>query len=226
MPRWLPDSFDAIAHNARVRSMRSALREQDAAHRVVIGNGGERVATDHITGGGVDGASPGSPMSDTKSGPPTHQRSGPSASPGSSSTLLPAVPAAPVTAPTADHSLPTARGRGLSMPEPLERDIQAAILAYLRVHPRVVWAARMNTGMAEYRAPDGRTRRVRFAFTGCPDILGQMRDGRLLALEVKRPSGRITEDQLAFLGRAARHNALAFIARSVDDVRLALDVVA
>ena len=117
MPRWLPDSFDAIAHNARVRSMRSALREQDAARRVVIGNGGERVATDHITGGGVDGASPGSPLSDTKSGPPTHQRSGPSASPGSSTTLRPTVPAAPFR-PTADHSLPTASGRALVLPWP------------------------------------------------------------------------------------------------------------
>ena len=35
MSRWLPDNFDAAAHNARVRSLRSEMREQQAAHRVV-----------------------------------------------------------------------------------------------------------------------------------------------------------------------------------------------
>lgn len=111
-----------------------------------------------------------------------------------------------------------ARPAPITMPEPLERDIQRAILDLLRVHPRVVWAARMNTGMGEYRNADGTTRRVRFAFAGCPDILGQLTDGRVLAIEVKRASGRVTEEQIAFLGRAARHGALAFVARSAGDV--------
>lgn len=35
MPRWLPDSFDPDAHNARVRSLRSDMREADSAHRIV-----------------------------------------------------------------------------------------------------------------------------------------------------------------------------------------------
>ena len=113
--------------------------------------------------------------------------------------------------------------RRASGPAPLERDIQAAILALLRVHPRVAWAVRMNSGVAEYASGDGTVRRVRFAFAGCPDILGQLRDGRLLAIEVKRADGRVTEDQVAFLARAARHHALAFVARSVDDVRAMLD---
>ena len=34
MTRWLPDSFDADAHNARVRTQRSEMREQQSAHRV------------------------------------------------------------------------------------------------------------------------------------------------------------------------------------------------
>lgn len=34
MSRWLPDNFDAAAHNARVRSLRSEMREQHSAHRI------------------------------------------------------------------------------------------------------------------------------------------------------------------------------------------------
>ena len=34
MTRWLPDSFDADAHNARVRTQRSEMREQQSAQRV------------------------------------------------------------------------------------------------------------------------------------------------------------------------------------------------
>ena len=151
------------AHQARVRSQRSEMRDADAQHR--------------IAGAGTT----------------TVERAAP---PSRAARRAPATP---------------------------ERDIQAAILGLLRVHPRVAWAARMNTGVAEYPGADGTVRRVRFAFAGCPDILGQLRDGRLLAIEVKGASGRVTEDQVAFLARAARHNALAFVARSVDDVRRMLD---
>lgn len=101
---------------------------------------------------------------------------------------------------------------------PLERDIQRAILQLLAVHPRVAWAARMNVGQAEHLNADGTTRRVRFAFRGCPDIIGQLKDGRSLLIEVKRADGRMTEDQVAFLSRAARYHALAFVARSAADV--------
>lgn len=126
--------------------------------------------------------------------------------------------ASPSAPPGLARTLPAGSHPGGEAPAPLERDIQAAILALLRVHPRVAWAQRMNVGMAEYAGADGSIRRVRFAFPGCPDILGQLKDGRLLAIEVKRATGRVTEDQVAFLSRAARHNACAFVARSVDDV--------
>lgn len=124
-------------------------------------------------------------------------------------------PAAPLR-PVAAAAPPTRRGDGALMP--LERDILAAILAFLHVHPRVAWAHRMNVGAVEHLNRDGTTRRVRFAFAGCPDVLGQLKDGRLLAIEAKKHDGRVTEDQVAFLSRAARHNAVAFVARSVDDV--------
>jgi hypothetical protein len=98
-------------------------------------------------------------------------------------------------------------GRGkrvpvVSAPVPPERDVLAAVLAAVVLHRGVGWAVRMNTGMAEFPDPKGgKPRRVRFAFKGCSDILGQMKSGRFLAIEVKRPGKKPTADQLEFLDR-------------------------
>lgn len=49
-----------------------------------------------------------------------------------------------------------------------------------------------------------------------------LKGGRALYVEVKRPSGKTTPEQAAFLQSAAKDGALAFVARSADDVYLAL----
>ena len=105
--------------------------------------------------------------------------------------------------------------------EPLEKVIQAAVLTYLQYHARVAWVHRMNTGAARY-VTKGRERFIQFGFPGCSDILGQMTDGRFLAVEVKRPSGVVTDAQARFLSRVNDNGGLGFIARSVDDVERAL----
>jgi hypothetical protein len=105
---------------------------------------------------------------------------------------------------------------------PLERDVLAAVLAALRMHPRVAWCERMNTGQAVYDKGGPNERRVRFAWPGCSDIVGQMKTGEWLAVEVKGPTGRLTADQAAFLRRVIVNGGLAFLARSVDDVFAAL----
>lgn len=102
--------------------------------------------------------------------------------------------------------------------QPTEHQVQTAILRYLAVSPRVAWAERMNTGAIKIPAANGRDRFLRFGFPGCPDILGQMTDGRLLAIEVKSPSGRATEAQAAFLALVAKNKGVSLIARSVDDI--------
>lgn len=100
-----------------------------------------------------------------------------------------------------------------------------AVLEALRVHPRVAWAHQFNTGAFTVEDTDrlGRrsSRRVRCGFPGCPDILGQMRDGRLLAVEVKRSkasSGEFRPGQLEFLGVVLEANGVAFVARGIADV--------
>ena len=108
--------------------------------------------------------------------------------------------------------------------QPTEHQVQTAILRYLEVSPRVAWARRMNTGAIKIPAANGRDRFLRFGFPGCPDILGQMTDGRLLAIEVKSPSGRATEAQAAFLALVATHGGVAILARSLDDLTAILEV--
>lgn len=105
------------------------------------------------------------------------------------------------------------------LPPPLERDIQSAILQFLRAHPKVAWIARMNTGGMHRDDDEGRTRYIPFAFVGCSDILGQLKDGRFLAVEVKRPGNGPTPEQTAFLETVCRHNGVGFVARSVDDAQ-------
>jgi hypothetical protein len=58
------------------------------------------------------------------------------------------------------------------------------VLGALRTHAAVAWCERMNSGAVRMGA-----RFVRFGWPGCPDVLGQLRDGRLLGVEVKGPKG-------------------------------------
>ena len=75
-----------------------------------------------------------------------------------------------------------------------ESDIQRACLDLLARHPKEAWAVRMNSGA--FKVED---RFVRAAFKGCSDIIGQLKDGRFLAVEVKRPGSGPTNDQHDFL---------------------------
>lgn len=102
-------------------------------------------------------------------------------------------------------------------PTPYESEVQRDVLAVLRVHPKVAWAKRMNSGAFLVGEP-GAQRFVRAAFKGCADILGQMRDGRFLAVECKRAGEKPTPEQAAFLEHVRAHRGVAFVARSIDDV--------
>jgi hypothetical protein len=112
--------------------------------------------------------------------------------------------------------------------EPTEAQIQDAILRLLAIHPDVAWAKRFNTGshVVEGTTKAGRkTRRfIRYAFLGCSDILGQLADGRFLAIECKRRGNKPTDEQSAFLETVNAAGGLALVARSTDDVTVALAV--
>src|SRR5262245_38362086 len=102
--------------------------------------------------------------------------------------------------------------------EARERDILAAVLRIVRVHPKVGFAWRANAGAMEL---NGRT--VRFGFTGQADIVGVLKGGRFFALEVKSASGRLTRHQSAFLDNVRAVGGVAGVVRSVEEAKFILD---
>ena len=93
------------------------------------------------------------------------------------------------------------------------------VLLTLRAHPMVAWAERMNSGAVRIGG-----RFVRFGWTGCPDVLGQLLDGRLLGVEVKAAKGRLRPEQTIFLERIRAAGGVAFMARDCRDVFFNLDI--
>ena len=51
-----------------------------------------------------------------------------------------------------------------------------------------------------------------------PDVLGQLKDGRLLGVEVKAQAGRLRPEQALFLERIRCAGGVAFVARDLRDV--------
>lgn len=93
-----------------------------------------------------------------------------------------------------------------------EADVLVSVFAYLRMHPKVAWIKRVNTGATKIEG-----RFMRFGFLGCSDIIGQLKDGRFLAVECKSSVGKPTEPQTDFLELVRSTGGLAGIARSIDD---------
>lgn len=118
-----------------------------------------------------------------------------------------------------------------------EREIQTAILEFLSRVPGVVaWKSGTGSFRASYK---GRERFIRIGLKGCADIIGwqtilvwnrcdgaaiRLQVARFLAIEVKKPGEPLRPEQAAFLERATRDGALAFVAHSVADVAHALNI--
>lgn len=92
------------------------------------------------------------------------------------------------------------------------------VLKALSAHSAVAWVERMNSGAVRIGK-----RFVRFGWKGCPDVLGQLKDGRLLGVEVKAPKGKLRPEQTIFLERIRLAGGVAFMARNCLDVMQELD---
>jgi hypothetical protein len=105
-----------------------------------------------------------------------------------------------------------------------EGDLVRQCLDYLQLRKVPCW--RQNSGSAMFGA-GGKRRFVRFAVTGCADILGVLPPGgRILAVECKRPGGRLTPAQAAFLRCVAEAGGLAVVVRDLRDLQRALEAEA
>ena len=119
------------------------------------------------------------------------------------------------------------------LPGIAERDISGPVKKLLGMHKNVAIAARMNVGSgylvpygvmqavievcggeAAFTARFGKPRWIEFGTPGCSDYLGLLRDGRMLALEVKKqkyvPSD-VTDEQRSFLGVVNQYRGLGFV---------------
>lgn len=104
------------------------------------------------------------------------------------------------------------------VPEQIKNDRPEAgalreVIKALRAHPLVAWAERQNSGQVKIEG-----RYITFGWRGCSDVIGMLRDGRFLAVEVKSPAGRLQPNQRDFLDRVRGNGGVAFVARNLADV--------
>ena len=70
------------------------------------------------------------------------------------------------------------------------------VLKALNTHPAAACRQRMNSGAAMVGNCF-----ISFGWPGCPDVLGQLHDDRMLSVEVKRLTGKLRPEQSVFLER-------------------------
>ena len=113
---------------------------------------------------------------------------------------------------------PTKRGPRKPSTEPSEAEILRAIIQLLHRHPRMAKVWRQNSGTFQERNRDGTVRYIRAnTARGMSDIMGILRDGRTLAIEVKSRTGRMRPGQEEFLASIRAAGGVAGVCRSVED---------
>jgi len=114
-----------------------------------------------------------------------------------------------------DDALPVARKNDRPEAAALKE-----VLIAMTAHPAVAWCERMNSGAMRIGK-----RFVRFGWKGCSDVLGQLKDGRLIGVEVKAGKGRLRPEQTIFLERIRCAGGVAFMARDCRDVMRELSLI-
>ena len=110
-------------------------------------------------------------------------------------------------------------------PRHIEDDLQRAVMSYLRVVlPRTVRAWHTPNG-GKRNAREAARLKAQGVMTGVSDILimwnayGAL---RMACIELKAPTGRLSEPQKDFLSFAGGVGCFTFVCRSVDEVKAAL----
>ena len=80
----------------------------------------------------------------------------------------------------------------------------------------VVW--RQNTGRAMLTGRGGEERPVAFGIPGQSDIAGIMRGGRTLAIECKKPGGKVSPDQAAYLEIVRTLGGVGLLSHGAEDI--------
>lgn len=107
---------------------------------------------------------------------------------------------------------------GLGPEGKIKNDI-AFYLSLLRKRGALDFWYNMSTGVFDPIRKIYRRNNSAYSRNGVSDIIGVLRGGRALFIEVKSKTGRLTPDQLLFKESVERFGALFIVARSVTDVQ-------
>lgn len=115
----------------------------------------------------------------------------------------------------------------------LEKHTLSAVGELLAIHPKVLLAVRQNSGGMQYEDNRGQTHAMWFyrvvtkQKVRISDYWGFLRDGRMMAMECKRPSWKAPSDareheQAAFLTLILNCGGIAGFVRTVDEAQALL----
>jgi len=102
--------------------------------------------------------------------------------------------------------------RKAAAPQPPERDVQKAIVAYLEYAGYCVAV----TDRSRHWDAKGRVRASRISMKGYPD-LSLVVKGRAVFIEVKSAKGKLSPDQVKCHETLRAHGALVYVVRGVDE---------
>ena len=85
-----------------------------------------------------------------------------------------------------------------------ESDIQSDIMIALGEHPKIAWCYVTSAG--SFRVRGGY---MTVGIKGMSDIMGQMRDGRLFGVEVKKPNEKPKPEQFEFLDMISKNGGIS-----------------
>ncbi|MBI5975183.1 VRR-NUC domain-containing protein [Staphylococcus canis] len=92
-----------------------------------------------------------------------------------------------------------------------EAEIQKQIIESLNNSECKVWRA--NAGMIRVGK-----RTLKLLPKGFPDVFGvRLKDGKFIAIEIKKPNGKLSSEQIEFQNWALKHKLIYGVAYSVDD---------
>lgn len=103
-----------------------------------------------------------------------------------------------------------------------EAELQTAVMQFLSARGIFHW--RMSVGPVIHRFGHGSSVKEvwkKNPLKGFPDVAGVLtrtHPGRLFTLEFKRPKGRVTPEQVAWMDRLQRAGCACAVVRSIDDV--------
>lgn len=93
----------------------------------------------------------------------------------------------------------------------LESEIRDFILEYLQRRGVFVWRDKQNASKKFHGIgfPESR---------GCPDILGLLKSGQFLGIEVKKPKGVLSVEQHRFLDRIKQNGGIGIVVTCLEDL--------